>query len=350
MNNFPAMPAPTLRRRARVAADTAAALTGMLALAERAMRGRLTVLTYHRVLPDELCSGYLFPSLAVPESLFRAQASALALRCNVVTLADGLARLETHDRPTRPLVSMTFDDGYADNFCIAAPILKSNRLPATFFVVAGLIGTTGELWYDVAARRWAAATSAALADAAALPGMSPPWVAGTKPTMNLWMSFLKRLDPDARTAVVAGLADPGRPTQRQDLDRLMTPDELRALHRAGHEIGSHTLTHPLLPQLNDTLLEHELVESRRLIEGWLNEPIAGFCYPNGDHDDRVVRATARAGYTHACLTRPGDNRPGADPLRLSRVDMHPSRSCGTDGLFDEPSFRAAISRLHEFRR
>jgi peptidoglycan/xylan/chitin deacetylase (PgdA/CDA1 family) len=310
----------------------------------------LTVLTYHRVLPDELCRGYLFSSLAVSESLFRAQTRALAARCQVVTLVDGLAGLAAGDRPHRPLVAITFDDGYADNFHVAAPIMKSLGLAATFFVVAGLIGTEDELWYDVAARRWLAAPAPALSDAAAASGSAIPWVVETKPSMDTWMSFLKRLDPEARAMVVSRLPEPGRVAERQAYDRVMTPDELRALRSAGHEIGSHTLTHPLLPQLNDTELKQELVESRCLIEGWLNEPIAGFCYPNGDHDDRVVGATARAGYAYACLTRSGDNRPGADPLRLRRVNMHPSRSSGIDGRFDEPSFRASISRLHELRR
>lgn len=344
------MSLPSLRRFARVAVDRAAAFSGVLTLAERAMHGRLTVLMYHRVLPDELCRGVLFPWLVVPESLFRTQAKVLAARCHVVTLADGLALLKAGDRHDRPLVTMTFDDGYADNFRVAAPILKTFGLPATFFVVAGLIGTDGELWYDVAARRWSAVTAATLADAVAASGMTPPWVTGTKPPMGAWMSFLKRLDPDSRTAVIGRLADPGPELERQDFDRLMTPDELRGLRSAGHEIGSHTLTHPLLPQLSDAALKYELVESRRLIEGWLKEPITGFCYPNGDHDERVVVATARAGYTHACLTLSGDNQANTDPLRLRRVVMDPSHSCDTNGRFDEPSFRAAISRLHEFRR
>ena len=339
-----------LRRIARVTVDHAAALTGLLAASERAMRGRLTVLTYHRVLPDELCREYLFSSLAVPESLFRAQTKVLAARFDAVTLTDGLARLKAGERPSRPLIALTFDDGYADNFHIAAPIMQTAGLPATFFVVAGLIGTAHELWYDVAARRWSAASAVALAEAIGASGTSASWLAGAKPPMATWMSFLKSIRPEVRATVVSRLPEPGRAPERQAYDRLMTPDELRVLRLAGHEIGSHTLTHPLLPQLNDSELAHELVDSRRLIEGWLNEPISGFCYPNGDHDDRVVDATARAGYTYACLTRAGDNAPGGDPLRLRRVDMHPSRSCGTDGRFDEPSFRASISRLHELRR
>jgi len=46
------------------------------------------------------------------------------------------------------MVAITFDDGYADNVKLAVPVMDALGLRATFFVVAGLIGTDGELWYD----------------------------------------------------------------------------------------------------------------------------------------------------------------------------------------------------------
>jgi len=105
-----------------------------------------------------------------------------------------------------------------------------------------------------------------------------------------------------------------------------------------------------LPQLDAASLNSELVRSRELLEGWLQAPVRGFCYPNGDHDERVIDAVKRAGYTHACTTRSGRNAADADPWRLNRIDMHPSRSSGVVGQFDEPSFRASISMLHAFHR
>ena len=58
------------------------------------------------------------------------------------TLAD---RMRT-GKSIRGLIAVSFDDGYADNLTIAAPILKKNEVPATFFVVAGLLGET--FWWD----------------------------------------------------------------------------------------------------------------------------------------------------------------------------------------------------------
>jgi len=340
----------TLRRLARVSFDRAAAATGLLALAESRMRGRLTIITFHRVLPDALFKDYLFPSLAVSESMFRGQMQSLARRCRVVTLEEGMAAMRDGSAGPKPMVAVTFDDGYADNVKVAAPIMNAVGVRATFFVVTGLIGTDAELWYDVAARRWQHASLAQLSQACRAAGVPEPWTAAHKPAIGEWMAFLKKLAPPQRANVVAELHDPGPSKERRHLDRLMTPDELCELRDAGHVIGSHSMSHPLLPQLDADALEAELVESRKLLEHWLHAPVRGFSYPNGDQDDRVRAAVAHAQCTYACTTRTGRNEPDADPLRLSRIDMHPSRSSGLHGEFDEPSFRAAISLIHPFPR
>jgi len=338
-----------LKRIARVAVDRLAVLSGLTALSESGMRRGLTVLTYHRVLPDNLCADYLFPSLAVPESMFRGQMATLARRCNVVTLDEGLLAIQSGKVADRPMVAITFDDGYSDNIRLAAPVMDALGLRATFFVVAGLIGTDSELWYDVAARRWSAASGADLAEAVRACGQLPDWT-DVKPPMDRWMSLLKRISPGDRARVVDALREPGCEHSRRRFDRLMSPDDLRALHSKGHVIGSHTMTHPLLPQLDRANMEHELVRSKELLQGWLQSEVTSFCYPNGDHDNDVVAAVHAAGYLTACTTQSGRNGSGSDPLRLRRVDMHPSRSSGVVGQFDEPSFRATISLLHARRQ
>jgi peptidoglycan/xylan/chitin deacetylase (PgdA/CDA1 family) len=93
-------------------------------------------------------------------------------------------------------------------------------------------------------------------------------------------------------------------------------------------------------------LEHELRASREQLAGWLGEAPDGFCYPNGDHDDRVAAAARAAGYRYACSTRPGRNDPGADPMSLKRIDMNPGRLRGRRGRHDLLAFRAEVSLLH----
>lgn len=97
-------------------------------------------------------------------------------------------------------------------------------------------------------------------------------------------------------------------------------DELAVLADLGWEIGSHTVTHPRLTQLDDEQLAAELSESKRTIETRLGRPCSAIAYPYGDEDERVVAAAARAGYVAAAAL---PSRPHADePLRWPRIGAY----------------------------
>ena len=88
---------------------------------------------------------------------------------------------------------------------------------------------------------------------------------------------------------------------------------------AGHEIGAHTLTHPRLTQVPPARAREEIRASKRKLEDTFGLPIRHFCYPFGDHDDRVVELVREAGYATACLTSGGMVVAGGDPWRLNRL-------------------------------
>ena len=72
--------------------------------------------------------------------------------------------------------------------------------------------------------------------------------------------------------------------------------ELRELAQAGWEIGSHTCSHPRLPELDEAALARELSGSKQTIERELGRPCRSIAYPYGAVDSRVEQAAARAGY------------------------------------------------------
>ena len=92
-------------------------------------------------------------------------------------------------------------------------------------------------------------------------------------------------------------------------------DELRGLADAGWEVGSHTRSHPHLPQVaDDTRLDDELAGSREVCEERLGRPCESIAYPYGDWDERVAEAAGRAGYTYGLsLGRLHEARPLAWP-------------------------------------
>jgi peptidoglycan/xylan/chitin deacetylase (PgdA/CDA1 family) len=86
----------------------------------------------------------------------------------------------------------------------------------------------------------------------------------------------------------------------------MSWDDVRALDRAGMEIGGHSRTHPILTRLRGRdALDGEIGESKRTIEGELGHSITSFAYPFGLYDAATVAAVMRAGYTTARTVHPG---------------------------------------------
>jgi peptidoglycan/xylan/chitin deacetylase (PgdA/CDA1 family) len=340
-----------LKRGLRSAADRAARLSGILARRERRQAVDLTVLTYHRVLPDEHCAQYPFPSLAMPESVFAEQVRWLAANVEVLPLVEALEQLhrERNRAPrTRPLLALTFDDGYRDSSEIAAGVLGTAGLRATFFVTTGFVGTEKLLWFDRAALLIAALPESSRREVhAQVCGPSAP---GELPAPGsdgaAWVRAFKRCRPAQRRSLLEALESSAGGAPPSDGFQAMSVAELLGLQRSGHEIGSHTVSHELLSQLDDAELELELRGAQQALAGWMGSGVPGFCYPNGTHDARVSAAVARAGHAYACTTEQGTFRTGSDPMRVPRVDVVTDRVTDSCGRFDATAFRRELCNLY----
>jgi peptidoglycan/xylan/chitin deacetylase (PgdA/CDA1 family) len=102
---------------------------------------------------------------------------------------------------------------------------------------------------------------------------------------------------------------------------VLTPDELRALHARGVEVGAHTVTHPDLTALAPDAAMAELAGGRAALEGLLQAPVTSAAYPYGAADGSVRAAARRAGFLAACRTA-GDGS-WRDPFDLPRQAMGP---------------------------
>ena len=155
---------------------------------------------------------------------------------------------------------LTFDDGFANVFERALPVLQARGVRAMLFVVAGLIGKTDEWDHPI-----------------------------------------------------------GEPPQR-----LMDASQIHTWLAAGHEIGAHTLTHPHLAEIAPAQARAEIFESKARLEDEFGVPVRHFCYPYGNFDARVRDFVAEAGYETATAAATdtdtfGPNHPGVPPLALRRV-------------------------------
>jgi peptidoglycan/xylan/chitin deacetylase (PgdA/CDA1 family) len=112
------------------------------------------------------------------------------------------------------------------------------------------------------------------------------------------------------------------------------------MRAAGVEFGSHTVSHPILSQLDADSLDRELQESKRRLETELGEACELFAYPNGspaDFGEREKRALERAGYRAAFALSGRVNRGTPDLFALDRINI--------GRQLDEATFEAAATGL-----
>lgn len=147
------------------------------------------------------------------------------------------------------------------------------------------------------------------------------------------LPVLEQLVIPATMFVVAGKMGSSDDWMPPEVPRkpLMTAGQVRELPSRGIAVGSHSMAHPRLTQLDDVGLRQELVDSRMCLSELVGGDVDLLAYPYGRYDERVAEAARTAGYVSACSTRSGFNTDRGDPFALRRIDVY-----GTDTL---PSFR-----------
>jgi glycosyltransferase involved in cell wall biosynthesis len=104
----------------------------------------------------------------------------------------------------------------------------------------------------------------------------------------------------------------------------MGPEELLHLHDAGFEIGSHSMTHPMLPQIPRNQAWEEILHSRMKLEGILNGSVRSFAYPYGQYNTTLKTLVKEAGYDFACTCWSGGGKPLVDPYAIRRIEVSDS--------------------------
>lgn len=271
----------------------------------------LSILIYHRVLA---ASDPLLPG--VPDvATFDRHLRLLKRFFRVMPLSTALSQLRQGTLPARAL-SITFDDGYADNAELALPVLRRHGLHATFFIATAYLDG-GRMWNDdvIEYVRQAAAgrLDFSMVGCGSLPGFTH---AQKRQAIDQVLTQLKYLPFASRQMMARRLAPP----RRQAL--MMTPDQIRDLLAAGMELGAHTHRHPILAAMPDDAALADIAEGKAALEAITGRRATLFAYPNGkpetDYNQRHVEMVRALGFDAAVSTVPGTAGPDSDPWRLPR--------------------------------
>ena len=275
---------------------TAANRSGLLALLRRGAPTNV-VFALHRVLPGQGSGRGYDQNLSIRTASFAAFLEFLASRFQVVSLDDFVTRAASGS--ANRMASITFDDGWIDNYQYAFPLLMKHRLPATIFLPTSLIGTNQRLPEERIVDIWDSAKSQD-----AIPELSAELhraVGFEAHTLLQVRAAFKQVPLDTRLELLERLE------RRFDVSRdsraFMTWDEVREMQRGGIVFGSHTSRHASLPQESDDVVERELYDSRQDLLRETGSLPAYFAYPNGRYDERVAKICERVGFKAAFTTQ-----------------------------------------------
>ena len=282
-----------------------------------ANRHKALVLTYHRFSEDGRDGSTSARALA--EHL-----EYLGEHYRLVSLATLVEHLRRPGPLPAGLAAITIDDGYRDAREVALPILRRYDAPATLFAVTRFVDGQDWLWTDKL--QYVVLNTKAVRFEGEVNGQPFHFVfkdrASRIHAAERLKSCLKAVTEGVKQeklATIAELLDVEPPARAPEEYAGITWQEARELEAGGIEVGSHTLTHPVLTQVGDAQLERELGESKARLEAELHRPVELLCYPNGNIDARILRAAKRAGYRAAVTVEEGFNEKPCDLLALRRV-------------------------------
>ena len=264
----------------------------------------------------------------VGPELFSWQLAMLQNEFELVSLDDLLLRIARGTTSGYEMV-ITFDDGLRNHATIAYSILLQYRVPATFFICPGLVESGRWIWNmesRVRLNLMSVDERRLLASQLGAPAFE----------IERMIAWAKQLQPEPRrhfeTHIQTSTKQFAPSAELIDRYAPMTWEQVAKMDPALITIGSHTVSHPILPTLSEEEIHEEIDHSRRWLERRLGRDVGLFCYPNGDSDRRATEAVRRT-FRAAVTTRPAFVSADDDACLLPRIPAG-----GNRGLF--------VRRLH----
>jgi peptidoglycan/xylan/chitin deacetylase (PgdA/CDA1 family) len=301
------------------------------------------IVLYHRVVELPFPDPY---SLCVSPQHFAEHLEILHKSWRTLPLQQLAQALYARDLPYRAVV-VTFDDGYADNLYNAKPLLERYAIPATLFVATGAIGCGREFWWDELARLFLQPGTLPEMLHLNVNGISYQWEVGDAahyseadcrrdhgwnlgqddtPSMrqHLHRSLYRLLHAlpggERRKLLDELVAWAGRESVSRPTHRILSGDEVVRMAEGGLvEVGSHTVTHPVLTTLPLAAQREEIRQSKASLEDVLGRPVASLSYPHGSYTSQTAAFVREAGFACACSSRSDLVWRGTDCFQLPRM-------------------------------
>jgi peptidoglycan/xylan/chitin deacetylase (PgdA/CDA1 family) len=286
--------------------------------------GGTPVLALHGVLPGHEARHFNATGKFVTPDKLRAFLERLGRLYEPASL-DELTAALLEGRALKNKYVLSFDDGYANLYTDAFPLLQDMGVPFAVFVTTGMIDTDTLLWNDLlefavfSTRK--KVLPAGILDTPV--GLEPPALRQAT-VMRLKAELKKRPIEEARSEVerLCAALDVAADAPELAGVRFLTTVQIREMAAAGVLFGGHTVSHPILSRETQDRVRTEVTECKQQLESATGRPVTVFAYPNGqveDFNEMVKAEVAEAGYRSAVTGIAGLAYPGADPFEIKRI-------------------------------
>jgi peptidoglycan/xylan/chitin deacetylase (PgdA/CDA1 family) len=299
---------------------------------------RTYILMYHRFSQKK-------SPFKIQSSVFDQQLRFLSKKFTIISLDKYIELLDfaPDALPEHPLI-LTIDDGYADNYHYAYPVIKKYAVPATIFLSTDFVEHRAWLWSNRLEYilRQTRGVNFSLPLGGETHQFSVGSFAGWHEAQLAIFNHCRRLLDEEKDQFLDELSRKLRvvvPSCSTDDFAPLTWEQVREMQGNGVHFGSHTCSHPILSRVEPGALVHELGDSKQQIEGQIDAEVRAFCYPNGapeDMNQAVVQAVQEHGYAAAVTTSTGYN----DNAALNRFLL--KRMCWLSG--NKPHFMREVTR------
>jgi peptidoglycan/xylan/chitin deacetylase (PgdA/CDA1 family) len=247
---------------------------------------------------------------------------------------DQTVAILTGKEPFKPYsMVLTFDDGYRNNVTHALPVLQKHNAPATFFLSTGQVDRREPFWYDrldyaiqhlrkeqhvfFAGQDFSFRPKQTETSRAIFTTLRNTIKANKLPyheTMEIVNLMTNRLEENAGSR----LADI---FEKDHFTAIMSWEDVKKVSDQGIIIGSHTVDHVILDQVDRVAVREQLISSKKAIEEQTGKTCLYFCYPNGNWNKEIVSLVKETGFVAAVTTDRGSNKMKTNLLTLLRVSF-----------------------------
>lgn len=279
------------------------------------------VLCYHQIVPLDDPGIKINPSLKVNVDTFERHLTYFKKVGSFLSHAELIQRLRDKIYPDRLYITVTFDDGYENNYQYALPILKRFGVPATIFL------TTGFIDYPEKIPWWDELEEFALNYHGRIHikqnSFSNKYNLSRIDRKRQFFDDISRIicrDYKGRKVILNALQSESRQTFRRE-NSFLRWEKIRAMQNENISFGAHTCNHPIMSQVKESCAIEEAVLSKKRIEEKLNIEVNTFAIPYGQpftYTKTILRELSKRGFHAFFTTIPGINY-CLDPYLINRV-------------------------------